>query len=538
MTELFKRNMLYLAALLFLGIGYIALVPPYEGFDENAHFSSLRQIADTGTIPVYGQSFFPADVAGYKGPVPFGSLEPPFDKDLVYSKFFAEPQNYTKFQELYRTPRQPITFEPSQTPNWQAQHPPLYYLLLAPFTRLTEGLSFTSQFFLLRLLSYFLALAGVMFGLRAGQEAVSRPDDPDFLNGYAAYPVIFPMMFPEFARLGNDSLCLFLAGLVALFLTRYLQAPHKTGPAVALGITLGLGLLTKAFFIPMTVAVLGFLILRQLRAQQGKVEPVGRWRTLLLIAGVALLLGGGWYAYKYIVYHDIIGGNDAIHLADKGGFVANMQEHFSLLALARGVVVTLVTWSWTGTWSLARLPAILHLPLLAFTLGVLGVYVATIRKRPATDAAWFPIWLMAIFGAGLFYHILISLAINGNGNTPGYYLHVLLPWMAPALGMGLAPLLKGPRIRWLCYGFMIYAVLFHLVQLWAQFTLYTGCAVKGDTKHYVFTGHAFCMDQLGAMVHNLAIIGWPLFAGAGFSVGFLLLAYLNVLQVRTGKSVH
>ena len=46
--------MFYLLALLFMGLAYLAILPPFEGFDETAHYSSIRQIADTATIPLYG----------------------------------------------------------------------------------------------------------------------------------------------------------------------------------------------------------------------------------------------------------------------------------------------------------------------------------------------------------------------------------------------------------------------------------------------------------------------------------------------------
>ena len=46
-----------LLAILMTGLGYLGLTPIYEGFDENAHYSSVRQVALTGTVPLYGESF-------------------------------------------------------------------------------------------------------------------------------------------------------------------------------------------------------------------------------------------------------------------------------------------------------------------------------------------------------------------------------------------------------------------------------------------------------------------------------------------------
>ena len=41
-----------LAAVLLVGIGYLSILPPFEGFDEYVHYSSVRQVADTRTVPI------------------------------------------------------------------------------------------------------------------------------------------------------------------------------------------------------------------------------------------------------------------------------------------------------------------------------------------------------------------------------------------------------------------------------------------------------------------------------------------------------
>jgi len=57
MTSQRHSLLLYFSTLFFIGLGYLAILPAFEGFDENAHYSSVRQIADMGTIPIYGESF-------------------------------------------------------------------------------------------------------------------------------------------------------------------------------------------------------------------------------------------------------------------------------------------------------------------------------------------------------------------------------------------------------------------------------------------------------------------------------------------------
>src|SRR6185369_2248324 len=53
------------AAILLAGAAQLLVLPPFEGFDETAHYSYIREIADTRTIPIFGQSTIAKLVAEY-----------------------------------------------------------------------------------------------------------------------------------------------------------------------------------------------------------------------------------------------------------------------------------------------------------------------------------------------------------------------------------------------------------------------------------------------------------------------------------------
>ena len=53
-----------LAGSLVAGLGFCALLPPFEGFDETAHYSYIQQIAQTGTRPRLNNAIT-ADVDDY-----------------------------------------------------------------------------------------------------------------------------------------------------------------------------------------------------------------------------------------------------------------------------------------------------------------------------------------------------------------------------------------------------------------------------------------------------------------------------------------
>src|ERR1019366_10533663 len=85
---------------------------------------------------------------------------------------------------------------------------------------------------------------------RNGQLSTNIPPGPLDGGRSMLYPLVLPMFFPEFTRIGNDCLCLFLVGVTAFLLSKWLKDENNKRLSVAIGVVLGLGLLTKAFFIP------------------------------------------------------------------------------------------------------------------------------------------------------------------------------------------------------------------------------------------------------------------------------------------------
>ena len=122
----------------------------FEGFDEYAHYSSIRQIADAGTLPLFGNSFIDRNVERYlaAAPTPWGTLHPPFEQPgrMTYPAFFKNAKAVADYRDnRYRSAD--WDFAPGATGNWESQHPPLYYVLMAPIMKATEGLSPRVKFF-------------------------------------------------------------------------------------------------------------------------------------------------------------------------------------------------------------------------------------------------------------------------------------------------------------------------------------------------------------------------------------------------------
>jgi len=240
-----------------------------------------------------------------------------------------------------------------------------------------------------------------------------------------------------------------------------------------------------------------------------------------LSAVLAVLVGGGWYAYKFATSASLTGSLEFIQLANQGGLAANLMNKFSLMAFIRGSSAIAASWVWAGTWSLAKLPEWTLLPFGAFAVFAALGYLKQGVTLCAANSRWLPLWVSIPFLFGLAYHVKARIALTGKGmGTSGWYLHILAPAVAMALACGAGT--KG--IRWLRSSFVAYAALFVVAAGWAQAALFAGYAVKsGYDKHLHFPDAHFCLNQAGAVMQRLDVIAWPGLAVATFTGALLCL---------------
>ena len=122
---------------------------------------------------------------------------------MTYPSFFANPAAVAHY-EVYRISPPQERFTPGADENYEAQHPPLYYLLMAAIMRAADGFSFVDQILILRLVSYILAWTGFALGWYATQSYSGKLIPQGVATGYLFFPFVVPMFFSEFARIGND----------------------------------------------------------------------------------------------------------------------------------------------------------------------------------------------------------------------------------------------------------------------------------------------------------------------------------------------
>ena len=505
-AELAMRLMV--VAVWFIGLAFIAVTPPFEGFDETAHWSYIQQLADTGHGPAPLVDHLSRDVDAYPGPMRYEET-PPFEQTgrLTYRSFhpgagLGGPTRFAQGRDL----------------NWQSQHPPLYYALSAPVYQAARGLSWVGHLFALRLFAFVLAFAGYVIGVLAA-DRYARVIDPELgpWTGAvaAAWPFLFPQFFPEFARLGNDSLCLLLAsGVFALVLRRLAKGAGWVN-AAGIGVLLGLGLLTKAFFAPIAAGVGAVLALRALKLRHRQA-----YAQIGAALALALLIGGGGYVQTFLKTGAFLSAPEYAQ-----GLVASRASP-SLRALVRGLLAIPGSLMWAGTWSLARLPEfLLILPGASLVLITAGYVrgLPSMWRPPAkwTNAEilkWAPALITLPMLAGLAQHVLSWMA-GATSLTPGWYLHIL----AAPLGLAAA---MGWRRSWVLTTSLGATLVFVAVSELLHVSLYSGCAAKlGADKHFSFQGASCLIDpvKLSAIAHpGLALAA----AAVGIAAGVLAISRL------------
>ncbi len=89
-----------------------------------------------------------------------------------------------------------------------------------------------------------------------------REPGPRRLILWGGVAILFwPSCWYDLGRLGNDSLAALLVAAATYYTLRAWQERHRDlRVVVALAVTLGLGLLTKAFFLPLTAGMLLWLL--------------------------------------------------------------------------------------------------------------------------------------------------------------------------------------------------------------------------------------------------------------------------------------
>jgi len=148
------------------------------------------------------------------------------------------------------------------------------------------------------------------------------------------------------------------------------------------------------------------------------------------------------------------------------------------------------------------------------------------------NPSWALIWMLLFFFIGLAWHAVVNMMVgSGNGNTPGWYLHILTPLTAPLIGIALWSSYSSQKNSFILKLFNYYYLVFIGLISVLQIFLFTGILQKGIDKGYSLR-NGFDFQQLHTVViSRLEIIGYPTFALINFLILSILVFLINKKNV-------
>ena len=432
-----KRLLLFLwVAFVMRGLWYSLAMPVWEGYDEPYHFAYLQQLAAGKGLPV-GAAVVSLEVQHSLHLLPLAwelhlqHLPPPL---ITYDSFWRLPATDRELFILCVGRLSPGEGNEPATewiPNYEFQQMPLYYWLFWIPMRLMGRASLLTRVIALRILSVLLASAAVPLAYKVVRQVLGEEGKA---LGATALLVLLPELMVDLARVGNESLALVLMTIALVYALKTVEQPERWSAWIALGLALGLGLLTKAYFLvtlPALVLIALYLIWTSLSTHGWKRQTIGVTLRSCAAVGIILAVAGRWYWHVHLVTGSWSGQIDdvAVHSVSFAQKLAAIPQ----VNWKSGAISVLLSHIWFGGWSFLRLPLAWYLlTAVPIAVAVAGVVVGWMRERaaPKPDSKLPQIFVLGAFyvcfWVGLAYHVLIIFVNTGVSASTGWYLYCLV----------------------------------------------------------------------------------------------------------------
>jgi 4-amino-4-deoxy-L-arabinose transferase-like glycosyltransferase len=402
----------FLARLLF----YSAMLPLWEGYDEWAHFAVVREMAIGGHLLVSRDAPIPRDVEAslQLAPVPWElrSMAPPSVTQDAYWSLTREERESR--ERALRT--MPAAWGGEAGTGalkaYEALQPPLYYWTMAPALWLCRGCSLLGQVLALRFFSSLVASFAVPLVFLIGLEVW---DDGRAALGCAAIVAAMPGLALDVARVGNDCLAVVLFTLLTWLGLKTVREGLSRSLAIATGIALGLGLLTKAYFLTAIPAVLAVWVY----CRWGRRLPLPVSHALLA-AAIGAAGAGWWYLRNLRTTGTLSGLSESVTLRGVGA--VEMFRQAADIPWPKAIDAIFLSHLYFGGWSSLTVRSWMYH---VFYLAILASAVGLVRLlgRPAI------LTLLAVdlgFWLGQFYNVVILYMSKGLAGSMGWYMYAVV----------------------------------------------------------------------------------------------------------------
>ncbi|MFT4050205.1 MAG: DUF2142 domain-containing protein [Solirubrobacterales bacterium] len=225
------------------GLAWAVVTPPFEGPDENEHFSYVERIAD-GSLP--------ADANDFVSPALMGTLDRTRE-GIALNPTGAMPWSATENAQ-WRSEIARLEHDRSMVGHSSAaQYVPLYYAIASVVYRATPG-NVVAKDFGLRLFSVLLTIATVLLTFLTARELAPRAQ---WFAPVAALVVAFEPMLLHIGALAHlDPFVTALVSLLTLLVARVIRRGLTTRTALAIGVTFGAACVAKPIAVSLAPALI------------------------------------------------------------------------------------------------------------------------------------------------------------------------------------------------------------------------------------------------------------------------------------------
>ena len=427
------------AALLVYGLLnaalYAGLLPLWEGWDEPFHYGCVQKIAH-GHLPVLGQTALSREIWNSLDLVPEAEgVRKNIRKGVTFGEYFRlAPAIRADLRRRLESLDPRTASDPSEAPNYEAQQPPLAYVLLVPLDRLWSTASLPDRILCLRLVCGFAAVLLTAWGTLRLATLLGAP--PDFAD--AALFLVFStqMFYAATAHITNDWLAVPLFPLLLAQAVTLYRMPRFPS-ALWLGAVLGIALLVKAYFLPAALLAWGLVAILVRRRKLPVRHAAGA-------AAVCIAIAAPWYV------GNLLRGNLSGMQETAGGAPVGELVHAALrLPWLATLWNTAHSALWTGNNTYLAFSG-LTLNLMLLLLGVAtGVYFWQYRRAGSPPGERIVLVGMLMQVVGLTYATVVFFwASHGAASTPSpWYWQALWPAAAGLLMLGVSR--AGRRGRWI-----------------------------------------------------------------------------------------
>lgn len=433
------------------------MFPLWEGYDEFAHFGVIRAIAAKGIL------LPPRDQPGQRDVEESFKLVPApwevrgwsvFRSSLTEEAYWALPPG-ERLEREARLRGIPASWARVDSANgvsaYEAFQPPLYYWLMAPVLYLLKGSGLLAQVMWLRWIGVAIASAVVPLTFRIALAVTLRES---VALGCAAVVALMPGFAIDVARVSNEPLSIALFTLLIWLGLRILNRAPDARSAIALGVVLGLGLLSKAYFLTAVPVVLLLLFYRYRKG----------WITGLTTCASSMAIAGWWYVRNIMTTGTFSGLPEAVMLGNTD-VITRLPAIFHI-PWVRAVNVILASHLYYCGWSaLGARGWMYHVFFAIAMLAALGLVMQL--RLPAV------VWLVALYGffwLGQLYNVFLQFLARGVVGAPGWYLYAAVACEVVLCAVGFG--------RFRMWAVALGAVLFGLLDLygmhWLAIPYYTG----------------------------------------------------------------